>query len=77
MVGRQAINRFTGVHEMKKIIVYDGDLEGAIKRFRRYCQEAGILAELKKHATYEKPGDRKRRIKKEQAHRAKIAKGKA
>lgn len=60
---------------MRKVIVYDGDLEGAIRRFRRLCQEAEVLAECKKHECYEKPSDRKRRIKREQAHKAKIARG--
>ncbi|MEI6511810.1 MAG: 30S ribosomal protein S21 [bacterium] len=36
-------------------------IDSALKRFNRQLQQSGILRELKEHAHYEKPSDRKRR----------------
>ncbi len=36
-------------------------IDQALKRFNRQLQQSGILKELKEHAHYEKPRDRKRR----------------
>jgi small subunit ribosomal protein S21 len=40
-------------------------LEKALKRFRRKCQESGILSEYKKREFFEKPSEKKKRLKDE------------
>ena len=35
--------------------------ENAIKRFKKKCEKAGILSDIKKHQHFEKPSDRKKR----------------
>jgi small subunit ribosomal protein S21 len=44
-------------------------VEGAIRLFKRLVLKDGILRDLKRHAHYEKPGDRKRRKSREAARR--------
>ncbi len=37
--------------------------ESALRRFKRVCEKAGILSDVKKHQRYEKPSEkRKKRI---------------
>ena len=36
-------------------------IESAIRRFKKQCEKAGILAELRKREHYEKPSVRKKR----------------
>lgn len=41
---------------MVGIILKDGEsIEGALRRFKRDCANAGILSEIKKREHYEKP----------------------
>jgi small subunit ribosomal protein S21 len=47
-------------------------LENALKRFKRKCQRAGVLAEVRKREHYEKPSVRRK--KKAQAARRKSKK---
>ena len=47
-------------------------LENALKRFKRKCQRAGVLAEVRKREHYEKPSVRRK--KKAQAARRKSSK---
>ena len=35
--------------------------ESALKRFKKKCEKAGILSDLRKHRHYEKPSERKKR----------------
>ena len=35
-------------------------LESAIRRFKKQCEKAGILSELRKHEHYEKPSVRRK-----------------
>ena len=35
--------------------------EKALKRFKKACEKAGIISEMKKHQHYEKPSERKKR----------------
>lgn len=46
---------------MTGVKVRNNDLEGALKRFKRDCQKAGILAEYKKREHYEKPSVRRKK----------------
>jgi len=44
------------------VIVKDGEsIEGAIRRFKRKCEKAGVLSELKKRQHYEKPSVRRKK----------------
>lgn len=58
---------------MSEIRVGDNEsLENALKRFKRKCQRAGVLAEVRKREHYEKPSVRRK--KKAQAARRKTRK---
>ncbi|MEO0093852.1 MAG: 30S ribosomal protein S21 [candidate division WOR-3 bacterium] len=47
---------------MSGITVKNGEpYESFIRRFRRACEKAGILRELKRHEYYEKPSQRRKR----------------
>jgi len=47
---------------MSEVIIYDDEnFERALKRFKRKCEKAGILADLRKHRHYEKPSERRKR----------------
>jgi small subunit ribosomal protein S21 len=39
----------------------DESLESALRRFKRKCEKAGILSELKKRQHFEKPSQRRKR----------------
>ncbi|MBI4410869.1 MAG: 30S ribosomal protein S21 [Deltaproteobacteria bacterium] len=53
---------------MTTVIVKDGEsLESAIRRFKKQCEKAGIIAEIRKREHYEKPSVKKK--KKSQAAR--------
>ena len=47
---------------MSEVIIHeDENFERALKRFKKKCEKAGILADLRKHRHYEKPSERARR----------------
>ena len=55
---------------MAQVIVKPGDdIEKAIRRFRKKVQKDGIMQELRSRQYYEKPGDKKRREKKQSINR--------
>ncbi len=56
---------------MTKVIVQNGNVEGAIKKFKTKFAHSGVPSELKKKKHYEKPGVRRRNEKKEQMRNAK------
>ena len=46
---------------MALVIVQDGEsLESALRRFKRKVQQEDIIKDIKKHAYYLKPGERRR-----------------
>ncbi|MBA3975605.1 MAG: 30S ribosomal protein S21 [Candidatus Solibacter sp.] len=46
---------------MAEVIIQDGEtLESALRRFKRKVQQEDIIKEIKKHAHYLKPGEKKR-----------------
>jgi small subunit ribosomal protein S21 len=49
--------------------VGDRGVEGALRLFKKLVLRDGILREVKRHAHYEKPGDRRRRKVRESARR--------
>ncbi len=47
---------------MLGVVVKDGEsFEQAMRRFKRIYERAGILSQLKKHQTFEKPSEVKRK----------------
>ncbi len=49
---------------MPGVKLRDGEsFDGALKRFKRLCERAGILSEIKQHQFYEKPSEIKKRKK--------------
>ena len=57
---------------MSEIKVRKGEsLESALRRFKRSCQKAGVLSEVRKRAHYEKPSVR-RKLKSEAARKRKF-----
>ena len=56
---------------MLGVKVKEGEsFENAIKRFKKKCEKAGILADVRKHQYFEKPSERRKR--KENAARRKM-----
>ena len=47
---------------MAEVVVYDDEaFERALRRFKKKCEKAGILSDLRKHRHYEKPSERRKR----------------
>jgi small subunit ribosomal protein S21 len=44
-------------------------IDSALKRFNMKLQQSGVLRELKEHAHYEKPSEKRRRLKRRRASR--------
>jgi small subunit ribosomal protein S21 len=43
------------------IISSEESFDRALKRFKKKCEKAGILSDLRKHRHYEKPSERRKR----------------
>jgi small subunit ribosomal protein S21 len=43
------------------VITDDENVERALRRFRKQCERAGILADLRRRRHYEKPSERRKR----------------
>jgi small subunit ribosomal protein S21 len=41
-------------------ITDDESFERALRRFKKKCEKAGILSDLRKHRHYEKPSERRK-----------------
>jgi small subunit ribosomal protein S21 len=47
---------------MPGVNIREGEsLEGALRRFKKQCEKAGIVAEMRKREHYEKPSIKKKR----------------
>ena len=47
---------------MSEVIIHDDEnFERALKRFKKKCEKAGILADLRRHQHFEKPSERRKR----------------
>ena len=47
---------------MSEVINHDDEnFERALRRFKKKCEKAGILSDLRKHRHYEKPSERRKR----------------
>lgn len=52
----------TETHRLSEVIIHeDENFERALKRFKKKCEKAGILSDLRKHRHYEKPSERRKR----------------
>ena len=51
-----------GEVSLSEVIIHDDEnFERALKRFKKKCEKAGILSDLRKHRHYEKPSERRKR----------------
>jgi small subunit ribosomal protein S21 len=54
--------RFAGRSGVSEVILNDDEnFERALRRFKKKCEKAGILSDLRKHRHYEKPSERRKR----------------
>jgi len=52
----------TEAARLSEVIIHDDEnFERALKRFKKKCEKAGILSDLRKHRHYEKPSERRKR----------------
>ena len=50
------------IGRMAEVIIHDDEnFERALKRFKKKCEKAGILSDLRKHRHYEKPSEKRKR----------------
>ncbi len=50
------------IGSLSEIIIQDGEnFERALRHFKKKCEKAGILSDLRKHRHYEKPSERRKR----------------
>ena len=56
---------------MSEVKVNNGNIEDALKRFKRQCATNGVLKEVRKREHYEKPSVRRKK-KSEEARRKKF-----
>jgi len=56
----------------KVIVEPDESFENALKRFKKQCEKAGLMSELRKRQHYEKPSVKRKR---KEAKRKKVARG--
>lgn len=55
---------------MTKVVVSDGNVDNAIKKWKVKVARSGVPSELKKKKHYEKPGVKRREAKKEMIRNA-------
>jgi small subunit ribosomal protein S21 len=47
---------------MPEVIIHDDEnFERALKQFKKKCEKAGILSDLRKHRHFEKPSEKRKR----------------
>ena len=55
---------------MTKVVVKDGNVDGALKKWKVKVAKSGVPSEIKKRKHYEKPGVKRREAKKEMIRNA-------
>ena len=55
---------------MTKVVVKDGNVDGALKKWKVKVAKSGVPSELKKRKHYEKPSVKRREAKKEMIRNA-------
>jgi small subunit ribosomal protein S21 len=59
---RVHVPQFTGDLGVSEVILSENEnFERALRRFKKQCEKAGILSDLRKHRHYEKPSERRKR----------------
>jgi small subunit ribosomal protein S21 len=49
-----------GPAQLAVLLVHDDEsIERALRRFKKQCEKAGILSDLRKHRHYKKPSERR------------------
>lgn len=56
---------------MTKVVVSNGNVDGALRKFKVKFARSGVPSELKKRKHYSKPGVKRREAEKEMARNAK------
>ncbi len=56
---------------MTKVVVTNGNVDGALRKFKVKVARSGVPSELKKRKHYEKPGVKRREAKKEMIRNSK------
>jgi small subunit ribosomal protein S21 len=47
---------------LSEVIIHeDENFERALRRFKKKCEKAGILSDIRRHRHYEKPSERRKR----------------
>ena len=47
---------------MPEVVIHDDEsFERALRRFKKKCEKAGILSDLRKHRHFEKPSEERKR----------------
>jgi small subunit ribosomal protein S21 len=47
---------------MPQVIIHDDEsFDRALRRFKKKCEKAGILSDLRKHRHFEKPSEKRKR----------------
>ena len=69
------IGHNSGVPEADDLLIYvtvqpNESIDSALKRFNMKLQQSGLLRELKEHAHYEKPSEKRRRMRRRRASRS-------
>ena len=53
-----------GLTGMTKVVIRDGEsLDAALRRFKKDLAKSGVLRDARRHEHYEKPSEKKRRLK--------------
>jgi small subunit ribosomal protein S21 len=55
------VGSWRGSRLTKVVVEPDESFESALKRFKKQCEKAGLLSEVKKRQHYEKPSARRKR----------------
>ena len=67
MIQRTEYARIGGPEDFSSLIYVvvqpNESIDGALKRFNMKLQQSGLLREVKEHAHYEKPSEKRRRAK--------------
>ncbi len=55
-------SRLRGGVSLPAVRVKEGEsFDSALKRFKKKCEKAGVLSDLRRHQHFEKPSDRRKR----------------
>ena len=61
IINKQFIKHWKGGVIMSEVKVNNGNIEDALKRFKRQCARNGVMQEVRKREHYEKPSVRRKK----------------